>query len=81
MLATTIVLCVFLGIAINVEGKAKCNTKTYYKGWKKLSKKEKKYAGKLKWNKNNWDLIYGPSVTTTLNYDSLVKTDGNEKKN
>jgi len=77
MLATTIVLYVFLGIAINVEGKAKCNPKTYYKEWKKLSKKEKKYAGKLKWK---WDLLHGPSITAMLNYDSLVKTDGNEKK-
>jgi len=80
MLATTIVLCVFLGIAINVEGKAKCNPDTYYKGWKDLTDKQWKYAGKLNWNEKNWNLISGPSVTATLPYDYLVKTDDNEEE-
>jgi len=79
MLVTTIVLCVFLGIAINVEGK-KCNFDTYYVTWDKLEEKQQKYAEKMKWNEKNWALISGPSVTATLNYDSLIKTGDNKEE-
>jgi len=79
MLVTTIILSFFFGIAINVEA-GKCDYKTYYKEWNKLSKTKRKQAKKLKWNKKNWNLAVGPNIMTTLPYTSVIKTPENKNE-
>jgi len=79
MLATTFILSFFFGLAINVEAADKCDPKIFYLEWKELSKKVQRQAGKLKWNKENWNLSFGPNIMTTLPYDSVIKSSDNKK--
>jgi len=79
MLATTIILSFFFGLAINVAAADECDPKTFNLEWKELSNKQQRYAGKLKWNEKNWNLGFGPNIMTTLPYASVIKSSENKK--